>query len=74
MIERDVMLRRPSEEMYRGDERTRRSSVDWEAGRAATASVPIPIKRLNLPTPNLALPTVDGYTVSHSQLVDNLPT
>jgi hypothetical protein len=55
---------------------TRRSSLEWEVSRnqAAGVSSPIPIKRPNLPTPNLVLLTVDGYTVSHSLLVDNLPT
>lgn len=35
---------------------------------------PIAIRRPKGSTPSLVLPTVDGYTVSHSLAVDNLPT
>lgn len=41
----------------------------------SSPSQPIPIaKKSNIPTPNLVLPTIDGYTVSHSLLIDNMPT
>lgn len=41
----------------------------------SSSSQPIPItKKSNIPTPNLVLPTIDGYTVSHSLLIDNMPT
>lgn len=38
-------------------------------------SLPIPIRKPStMPTPNLVLPTIDGYTISHSLLMDNIPT
>lgn len=39
-----------------------------------SSAQPIAIRRPKGSTPNLVLPTVDGYTVSHSLAVDNLPT
>lgn len=43
---------------------------------AVPPSLPIRIKRPagSSSTPSLVLPTIDGYTVSHSLLVDNIPT
>ena len=58
-----------------GEDRGRRASMEWESPKSQSGHTqPIPIRKSNLPTPNLVLLTVDGYTVSHSLLVDNMPT
>lgn len=45
-----------------------------QQGNGSGGALPIAIKKRSLPSMRLMSPTVDGYTVSHSQLVRNLPT
>lgn len=59
------------------DESQRSSSLEWDYHRLRSGergSLPIPIRKPTMPTPCLVLPTIDGYTISHSLLIDNMPT
>lgn len=69
--------RKPSTEWEKGQGFSSNSSTIFSPSVAmlSSPSQPIPIaKKSNIPTPNLVLPTIDGYTVSHSLLIDNMPT